>query len=349
MLYNCAGFAKDLTINHSNKIIFKYESSNTDSGKKAPRLDQFIAEQMRTISRAQIQKLIDDGQILVDKKIEKAGYKPRFGQIIEITIPPPIASHIQPEPIALDIIFEDEYLAVVNKSAGMVTHPGAGVHAGTLVHALMHHMQGTLSGIGGVLRPGIVHRLDKDTSGLLVVAKSDQAHQHLAKQIQSKKAKRTYFAILEGRLSNQSGTVDAALGRHPTKRTQMTILKTGRNAQTEYQVLAGAEDALITKIRQYFSLAELNLHTGRTHQIRVHMASLNCPVVGDIVYNHKTTGSESARKRLGLIGQALHAYKLSFEHPISHKLLQFTAPIPQDLTTLIAKLFPDFSQKLINK
>ncbi len=311
------------------------------SNNKPPRLDQFIAAQLPQFSRAQIQRLIEEKQILVNKQAQKASYRLSLGEQIEITVPPPIASHIEPEPIPLEIIYEDEYLAVVNKPIGMVTHPGAGVHSGTLVHALMHHMQGSLSGIGGVLRPGIVHRLDKDTSGLLVVAKADQIHQHLSKQIQNKEAQRIYLAILEGRLPNQSGLVDAPLGRHPVKRTEIAILKDGRAAQTAYKVLDAAESILVTPKAQYFSLVELTLRTGRTHQIRVHMASLNCPVVGDIVYNRKTTGTESARKKLEISGQALHAHKLSFVHPVSKKLLEFQAPLPAEFSALASQLFPN--------
>lgn len=171
-----------------NHIAITYEP-DSGSGKKASRLDQFLAEQLSQFSRAQIQKLIDDGQVLVDGRAEKASLRLQSGQKITLTVPPLVASSIKPEAIPLDIIYEDEYLAVINKPTGMVTHPGAGVFSGTLVHALMHHMQGSLSGIGGVLRPGIVHRLDKDTSGLLVVAKADLVHQNLSKQIQNKEAK----------------------------------------------------------------------------------------------------------------------------------------------------------------
>lgn len=315
---------------------------NPPHNKKALRLDQFIAEQLTQFSRAQIQRLIDEGKILVDKQVQKASYRPLPGQTIEIIVPKPVPSHIEAEEIPLDIIYEDKHLAVINKPAGMVTHPGAGVSKGTLVHALMHHMQGSLSGIGGVLRPGIVHRLDKDTSGLLVIAKSDQIHQHLSKQIQSKEAQRIYLAIVHGTLPKESGLIDAAIGRHPTKRTEMAIVKDGRSSQTAYKVLAADYTTLIGNIRQPFALVELSLKTGRTHQIRVHMASLNCPVVGDITYNRKITGTASSRAKLGLIGQALHAYKLSFVHPVENKIMSFTAPVPTDLACLIQKLFPKF-------
>lgn len=325
-----------------NLISIEYPAEHElSSPKKPPRLDQFIAQQLPLFSRAQIQKLIEEGQVLVDEHAQKVSYRLRPGQSIQIKVPPPVASHIEAQEIPLDIIYEDQYLAVVNKATGMVTHPGAGIHSGTLVHALMHHMQGSLSGIGGVLRPGIVHRLDKDTSGLLVIAKSDQVHQHLSKQIQSKKAQRIYLAIVEGRLPKPAGLISAPIGRHPKRRTEMAIVKTGRSAETAYEVLASADRALMSNTPQHFSLVQLSLKTGRTHQIRIHMASLNCPVLADTVYNHKSTGSENARKKLGLNGHALHAYKLSFVHPLSDELLTFKAPLPENLALLIEKLFPE--------
>jgi 23S rRNA pseudouridine1911/1915/1917 synthase len=326
-----------------NVILIEYTSHpaiNADA--KPPRLDQFVAEQLPQLSRSQIQRLIEDKQILVDEQAAKANHRLRPGQQIKITSPPLKDSHIEAEAIPLDIIYEDDHLAVINKPIGMITHPGAGVHSGTLVHALMHHMQGSLSGIGGVLRPGIVHRLDKDTSGLLVIAKSDQAHQHLAKQIQNKEAQRIYLAILEGRLPKRQGKVNAPLGRHPVRRTEIAILPTGREAETLYKVLDASESVLVGKNLHYFSLVELTLRTGRTHQIRVHMTSLNCPVVGDIIYNRKTTGTPLARKKLGLQGQALHAHKLSFTHPVSNQIMNFVAPLPAEYLVLAKKIFPAF-------
>ena len=330
-----------LPMNMDNLISIEYlAEQNLSVGKKAPRLDQFIAQQLPQFSRAQIQKLIEGGQVLVDKQAQRVSYRLRSGRSIQIIVPPPITSHIEAQEIPLDIIYEDEHLAVVNKASGMVTHPGAGIHSGTLVHALMHHMQGSLSGIGGVLRPGIVHRLDKDTSGLLVVAKSDQVHQHLSKQIQNKNAQRIYLAIVEGRLPKQAGLINAPIGRHPKRRTEMTIIENGRSAETVYKVLASNDLPLIGNISQHFSLVELSLKTGRTHQIRVHMASLNCPVLGDTVYNRKRTGTESARRKLGLTGQGLHAYRLSFVHPVLNESLTFKAQLPENFALLIQRLFP---------
>ncbi len=305
--------------------------SKDDSGSgTAPRLDQYLVEQFSNMTRSHIQKLISDGMVLVDNVKERASHRLKDGQKIVVSLPPAKPLEIIAEAIPIEILYEDEYLAVINKPAGMITHPGAGVHSGTLVHALMHHMRGSLSGISGTMRPGIVHRLDKDTSGILVVAKQDVAHQNLAKQIQAKVAKRIYLAVLEGQLANDSGTVNAPLGRHPTNRTKMAIVKHGRTAISHYQLLKRASS---------FILAEVQLETGRTHQIRVHMNSLNCPVVGDLVYNTKTTGTLAYRKRSGLLGHALHAYKLSFFHPVNSKLLEFEAKVPDDLQKLIDRLF----------
>jgi 23S rRNA pseudouridine1911/1915/1917 synthase len=244
-------------------------------------------------------------------------------------VPADVRLEVKAEPIPLDIVFEDADLVVVNKPAGMVTHPGAGVTEGTLVNALMYHCGDSLSGISGVLRPGIVHRLDKDTSGLLVIAKNDRAHQSLAQQIKEKEAGRKYFALLEGIPAPEQGTVDKPIGRHPVARKKMAIVADGRVARTHYRLL---------KHWHKFCLVEAILDTGRTHQIRVHMNSLGCPVVGDIVYNAKTTGTLDARRRLGLQGHALHAAYLSFTHPTKGGLLEFEAPLPADFEAAMEKL-----------
>ena len=296
------------------------------------RLDQYLATHIEELSRARVQKLIDDGLIKVNGVIAKASLKLKDGDLIEITLPPPEVLEAVAENIPLQIVFEDEHMLVINKPAGMVTHPGAGVNSGTLVNAVLYHCQGSLSSIGGVVRPGIVHRLDKDTSGLIMVAKSDIAHKGLSEQLQSKQAKRTYLALLEGVAKAESGKVDAPIGRHPLKRKEMTIAKEGqrgRSAVTHY---------LVVEHFSKFTLVECRLETGRTHQIRVHMASLNLPVAGDIVYNRKTSGSLEARHKLGLQGQALHAARLSFIHPVTNLLLEFQAELPQDFEQLLAKL-----------
>lgn len=304
-----------------------------DELEQPTRLDQYLttelAPQFEYLTRSRIQKLIDSGKVSVDARTGKAGARLKGGEVISIVVPADIRLEVTAENIPLDVVFEDDDLIVVNKPAGMVTHPGAGVTEGTLVNALMFHCGASLSGISGVLRPGIVHRLDKDTSGLLVVAKNDRAHQSLAAQIKEKEAGRKYRALLEGIPSPEEGTVDKPIGRHPVQRKKMAIVANGRTARTHYRVLQHWHK---------FCMIEAVLETGRTHQIRVHMASLGCPVVGDIVYNMKTTGTLDARRRLGLIGHALHAAYLSFTHPSKGVLLEFEAPLPADFQAAMERL-----------
>ncbi|HNG75232.1 MAG TPA: RluA family pseudouridine synthase, partial [Candidatus Obscuribacter sp.] len=264
----------------------------------------------------------------------KAGQKLRPGDLISLDLPDPVPLDAVAEEIPLTIVFEDENLLVINKPAGMVTHPGAGVNSGTLVNAVLHHARGSLSSIGGVVRPGIVHRLDKDTSGLIMVAKNDRAHQSLAAQLKVKSARRSYLALVEGSPGEESGTIDLPIGRHPKKRVLMTVVTPAmaveaRHAVTHYQVLEHFHK---------YALLACQLETGRTHQIRVHLSHLGLPIVGDLVYNQKTTGTLPARAKLGLKGQALHAHKLSFTHPVSGKLLEFEADLPADLKALIDRL-----------
>lgn len=270
----------------------------------------------------------------MNEKPAKAGQKLRPGDLISLDLPDPVPLDAVAEEIPLAIVFEDENLLVINKPAGMVTHPGAGVNSGTLVNAVLHHARGSLSSIGGVVRPGIVHRLDKDTSGLIMVAKNDRAHQSLAAQLKVKSARRSYLALVEGSPGEESGTIDLPIGRHPKKRVQMTVVTPAmaveaRHAVTHYQVLEHFHK---------YALLACQLETGRTHQIRVHLSHLGLPIVGDLVYNQKTTGTLPARAKLGLKGQALHAHKLSFTHPVSGKLLEFEADLPADLKALIDRL-----------
>jgi len=306
-----------------------YEDADLNVAEPKPRLDHYITKALPDLSRAQVQKLIDAQLIRVNGDIAKASLKLKGGEVILVRIPPTEPLDLQPEAIPLDVVFEDEFLIVVNKAVGMVTHPGAGTRSGTLVNALLHHCRGTLSGISGVERPGIVHRLDKDTSGLLVVAKEDLTHRELAKQLAARTVKRTYFALVEGLPDNDSGTVDKPIGRHPVRRKEMAVVDNGRNAVTHYEV--------VERYRN-FTLLELKLQTGRTHQIRVHMAHLGYPVVGDLVYNRKSSGSEKARSKFGLIGHALHAAKLSFIHPKTGAALEFKAPLPADYQKLLDSL-----------
>jgi len=299
-----------------------------ESGKSL-RLDVFLTQSLSDLSRSRLQKLIEDKLVHVDGEPARAGLKLKGGEKIEVIIPPPVELDVKAQDIPLRIVFEDDYLAVVDKPIGMVTHPGAGVYEGTLVNALLHHMKGRLSGISGTLRPGIVHRLDKDTSGLLVVAKEDRTHRDLARQIKEKTAQRIYTALVEGVLESDSGAVNKPIGRHPVKRKQMAVVAKGKEAVSHFQVLRRFHKYTLVKVR---------LTTGRTHQIRVHMASLGHPVVGDLLYNNKQTGSSAQRAKLGLSGHCLHAAQLSFSHPITGQLLEFESPLPASFQALIDSL-----------
>lgn len=304
---------------------------HSDDKTDCPRLDQYLADKLPDLSRVRVKKLIDDNLITVDGSRTKASLKLKGGESIQINLPPLAPSELVPEDLDLEVVFEDEDLIVINKPAGMVTHPGAGVESGTLVNGLLFHCKGSLSGISGEERPGIVHRLDKDTSGLLVVAKNDTTHRDLAEQIASKSAKRKYIALVQGVPKEHQGEIEEPIGRHPVRRKEMCVLApgTGRWAKTIY------------KVRKHFhqiALVDLELKTGRTHQIRVHMAHLGNPVLGDLVYNKKGGGTEKARKRYGLKGHALHATCLSFIHPKSGELLEFKAEPPDDFGSLINRL-----------
>ena len=293
------------------------------------RLDHYLLSRLPSLSRSRIQQLIEEKKVLVNGKSFKPGQKVKGGEELSVVIDAPEPLALLAEDIAIEIVFEDEELVVVNKKAGMVTHPGAGVFTGTLVNALLSRIGPTLKGINGTLRPGIVHRLDKDTSGLLVVAKSEKALHHLQKEIKERKARRVYFAVVEGIVETNSGTINLPIGRHPTKRKEMWVVDNGRPSITHYQVMTRSSK---------FSLLKLTLETGRTHQIRVHASYSGFPVVGDIVYNRKTTGTLPARHKLGLSGHALHAAQLAFTHPVTGELLEFQAAVPSDMQALIDRM-----------
>ncbi len=300
------------------------------------RLDKALVALDASLSRAAIQRLIRDGLVRVDDvPIPGAAHRLRPGALVQWTIPDPEPLGLQAETIALDIHFEDDHVLVINKPAGMVVHPGAGVNRGTLVHAVLGHCGGELSGIGGVSRPGIVHRLDKDTSGLLVVAKSDAVHQDLTRQFAAHTVQRRYTAIVRGVPRDRSGTIDAPIGRHPTARTKMAVRQQGgRAAITRYEIVAPLLDA---------TLIHCHLQTGRTHQIRVHMAHIGHAVLGDPVYG---AGSAPAKlwpeKTRQIVArfqrQALHAGILGFRHPITGENLRFTAEPPEDFNVLFDSL-----------
>ena len=281
------------------------------------RLDRFAA-QMSGLTRSAVQSLADDGAVTVNGKKAPKNYRLRSGDEVAVAVPEPTVYEAKPENIPLDIVYEDADLLVENKPKGMVVHPTAGNYDGTLVNALLYHCH-DLSGINGVLRPGIVHRIDKDTSGLLIVAKNDRAHQGLAEQIKVHSFTRIYEAIVYGRLRDDSGTVNAPIGRHPTKRKQMAVTPVNsKPAVTHYEVIARYDGN--TK-HGAFTHVRLRLETGRTHQIRVHMASIGHPVVGDAVY-----GPDAYQKELH--GQCLHARTIGFVHPVTGAYLEFTSDLP---------------------
>ena len=292
-----------------------------DTGK---RIDVFVSDNMDSLSRSMVQKLIESGDILVNEKKQKSNYKLRNGDIISANIPDPENVDIVAEDIPLEVIYEDEDIIVVNKPKDMVVHPAAGHFSGTLVNALMFHCGDSLSGINGELRPGIVHRIDKDTSGILVSAKNDNAHRELALQLADHSITRIYYAICFGNIKEDEGTIDKPLGRNPKDRKKMAITeKDGRRAVTHYKVLERFSK---------FTLMQAQLETGRTHQIRVHMASIGHPLLGDKVY-----GSE--KQPFGVNdGQVLHAGVLGFIHPTKKEYMEFRSPLPEGFEKLIEKL-----------
>ena len=279
------------------------------------RLDKFVAENCKEISRSLVQSLIEEGKILVNNKLSKSSYKLKENDQIQVSLPELKETEIKPENIKLDVVFEDKDLIVINKSQGMVTHPASGVYEGTLVNALLHHCKKSLSGINGVLRPGIVHRLDKETSGLIIVCKNDFSHKELAKQIQDRKAKRQYVAIVHGKLKYDNGIINKPIGRDKVHRHKMAIRDGGRIAMTKWKVL---------KRNEGFTFLECTLETGRTHQIRVHMKSIGHPIVGDKTYGKKNDNSNQ---------MMLHAYKLTFTHPRTLKEIKLQCEIPMRFKT----------------
>ncbi len=290
-----------------------------------PRLDVWLTDRLPEFSRSRLQKSIAQGHIRIGDKIcTDKKYKLKSGDRVCVSIPPPDSLDLIPEQIPLDILYEDEQLLIIDKPAGMVVHPSAGHATGTLVHALLAHCP--LSSIGGVQRPGIVHRLDKDTSGAIAVAKTDFAHQHLQQQLQAKTARREYLGVVYGTPKTDGGTIDLPIGRHPIDRQKNTIVpveKGGRSAVTHWQI----EERL-----RSFTLMRFRLETGRTHQIRVHANKMGHPIVGDPVYG---TGRSIG---VNLPGQALHAWKLQLIHPVTSELVSVTAPIPAYFLTLLQVL-----------
>lgn len=282
------------------------------------RLDLYLVQEMECYSRSFFQNLIKEGSVTINGKPIKPNYKVSSGDEVEIRLPVPTEMTLEPENIELDIVYQDDDIVVVNKPQGMVVHPAPGNYTGTLVNALLYHVK-TLSGINEDTRPGIVHRIDKDTSGLLVVAKNDRSHVELAKQLKEKKVLRQYYALVINNINSDNGTVDAPIGRHPVNRKKMAVVSSGRNAVTHYKV--------IERFGQY-TLIEAQLETGRTHQIRVHMAHIGHPVVGDPVYG-------PAKQKFTLNGQTLHARRLGLVHPSTGQYMEFQAPIPEYFEKLL--------------
>lgn len=288
------------------------------------RIDKVLAVYLTELSRTYIQKLIEGGNVTLAGKTLKANFKVSAGQEVEVLLPEPEALKVEPENIPLDILYEDSDVIVVNKPKNMVVHPAAGHYSGTLVNALLYHCKDSLSGINGIMRPGIVHRIDKDTTGALVVCKNDTAHQFLAEQLKKHSITRRYEAIVYHTFKETEGRVEGPIGRHPSERTKMAInYKNGKEAVTNYRVLENLGTG--------YAHIECRLETGRTHQIRVHMASLHHPLVGDTVYG-------PAKDSFHLEGQTLHAKILGFIHPTTREYMEFEAPMPEYFTKLLQKL-----------
>lgn len=300
------------------KLHFTISSENAGQ-----RIDSFLASRCDDLSRSAISKIIEKSLVIVNEKAVSKSYKLNEQDVVEVTLEDPVLLDVKAQDIPLDIIYEDEHLLVVNKPKGMVVHPAPGNYTDTLVNALMYHCKDSLSGISGVMRPGIVHRIDKNTSGLLIVAKNDIAHNHLAQQIKEHSFTREYLTIVYGNIKDDNGTVDAPIGRHPVERKRMCVTdKNSKNAVTHYEVVERFGD---------FTMLRCKLETGRTHQIRVHMAYIGHPVAGDEVY-----GPKKVIKSLG--GQCLHAQKIGFIHPLTNEYIEFICEIPQSFKEFLHKL-----------
>ncbi|MBP3596414.1 MAG: RluA family pseudouridine synthase [Clostridia bacterium] len=295
---------------------YTYNVLKEDEG---TRIDKFIPLKFNNITRVAVQRMIENGNIKVNQKLIKSSYKISENDIIDIEEEEIKETSLQPEDIPLDIIYEDNDILVINKQKGLVVHPGNGNPNGTLVNAVLAHCKDSLSGIGGEHRPGIVHRIDKDTSGLLIVAKNDNAHTNISEQIKNHEVKKTYVALVRGRIKENEATINMPIARSKNDRTKMAVDKNGKNAVTHIKVLKKYKD---------YTFIEVNIETGRTHQIRVHMAQIGFPIIGDYVYSN-------GKNPFGVEGQMLHSMKLEFVHPVTNKKLQFEAPIPEYFKNVI--------------
>ena len=295
------------------------------------RLDRFVAAELPELSRAYVQQLIERGEILVDGQVRRAAFKMTPGEVVTVAVPPAAEFHLEPEPIPLAVIFEEDDVLVVDKPAGMVVHPAPGHSRGTLVNAVLAHVPGLA--VGGLRRPGIVHRLDKETSGVMVVATNDRAQTSLVRQWQERSVEKRYLAVVVGVVEEDEATVSAPIGRDPKTRQRMAAIRTGRDATTHLRVLARAEQA---------TLLDITIESGRTHQIRVHLAFIGYPVIGDGVYGNRQ--SEALARMLGLTRHFLHARSLTFDLP-SGERRRFAAPVPHDLRSAMTALGIDESGK----
>lgn len=286
------------------------------------RLDKVLAELDKDLSRMAIQKLIEENKVLVNKKIEKPSYKVKENDIIELEVEKPKESKLKPEEIDLNVIYEDNDIIIINKAKGMVVHPGNGNPEGTLANAVMARCKDSLSGIGGEIRPGIVHRIDKDTSGLLIVAKNDRAHINMSDQIKNHEVKKTYIALVRGKTKENQATIDMPIARSNKDRTKMAVSKNGKNAITHFEVIERFDD---------YTLLKVDIETGRTHQIRVHLSQIGYPIVGDFVYSN-------GKNPFGVEGQMLHSYRLEFKHPISGKEMKLEANLPEYFEEVLENL-----------
>lgn len=295
-----------------------------DAENDGARLDRFLAEQYEEYTRSFLQKLIDQGNVRVNGAlVKKSGLKLKENDEVCVELPAPLPLEAEPENIPLDILYEDDDVILINKPKGMVVHPAAGHMSGTIVNALLYHCSGSLSGINGVIRPGIVHRIDMDTTGVIIACKNDAAHNCIAAQLKEHSITRRYYAIVHGNLKDDEGVIDAPIGRDPHNRKRMAVnYKNGKNAVTHYKVL---------KRFGRFTWIECRLETGRTHQIRVHMASIGHPLLGDVLYG-------PAKCPYPLQGQTLHAYILGFVHPSTGEYMEFQAPLPEYFAALLEKL-----------
>ena len=289
---------------------------------KNQRLDAFLASSLDGLTRSQATRLIESGEVAVNGRAVSKSYKLAGGEDIAVTLPEPEPVEAVPQDIPLDVVYEDADVIVVNKPSGMVVHPAPGHPDGTLVNVLLYHCAGTLSGVGGALRPGIVHRIDRDTSGLIIAAKNDAAHQYLSAQLADHTLARTYECIVVGALREDRGTVDAPIARHPADRKRMAVVAGGREAVTHWEVIARYPGYTHVRCR---------LETGRTHQIRVHMAYIGHPILGDTVYGAK-------KEVPGLTGQCLHAVGLRFLHPRTHEVMELSCPLPEEFTRMLQKI-----------